>query len=401
MTEGLDISVPEPRSVDDTRAMVAGVVLSTVAISTFLLMPQFVEAAVANLRYTEQQVGVLSSVVMVGSTLAALAASLWIRRSSWRLVASITLVGLLVANGASMVLHGPASFIALQGVGGFCGGSLYSLSLTILSDCRRSDRYFAYSVGAQTMYQVFGLVAGPFLIHHGGVNAMLTLFVALCVLGLLVVGLVPVHGRNRTVAPSGAGLLSRPVLFAFAGCFLFYVNIGAYWTYIERIGSAAGIGLTAISNGLAFSTVASMAGVLLAYWLGGRRGFLLPIAWSAIAVVLAVVLLLGKLELTAYIVSAVVYGIAWNVSMTYQYSTVNIVDRSRRGVALAPAFHNAGGAAGPAIAALFVTASDHSGVLWLVSVSVLASLVCFVISLRLHARAPATHVPAVQADAVS
>jgi predicted MFS family arabinose efflux permease len=239
------------------------------------------------------------------------------------------------------------------------------------------------------MYQVFGLIAGPFLIHHGGVNAMLTLFIALCILGLLFVRFVPADGRIQTAVPSGGGLLSRPVLLALAGCFLFYVNIGAYWTYIERIGSAAGIGLTAISNGLAFSTVASMAGVLLASWLGGRRGFLLPIAWSAIAVVLAVVLLLGKLQLTAYVVSAVVYGIAWNVSMTYQYSTVNLVDRSRRGVALAPAFHNAGGAVGPAIAALFVTASDHSGVLWLVSVSVLASLTCFVIALRLHARAAA------------
>jgi predicted exporter len=145
--------------------------------------------------------------------------------------------------------------------------------------------------------------------------------------------------------------------------------------------------------------VASMAGVFLAYWLGGRRGFLLPIAWSAIAVVIAVVLLLGNLHLTAYVVSAVVYGIAWNVSMTYQYSTVNIVDRSRRGVALAPAFHNAGGAVGPAIAALFVTVNDHAGVLWLVGVSVLASLACFVIALRLHAAAGV--VTALQADAVS
>ncbi len=385
----------------ETHAMVAGVTLSTVAIATFLLMPQFVEAAVADLRYTEQQVGILSSVVMVGSTLAALAASLWIRRSSWRMVASITLLGLLLANGASMVLHGPAWFIALQGIGGFCGGSLYSLSLTILSDCRRSDRYFAYSVGAQTMYQVFGLIAGPFLIHHGGVNAVLMLFVALCVLGLCFVPFVPGHGRIHAAVPLGAGLLSRPVLLALAGCFLFYVNIGAYWTYIERIGTTAGIGLTAISNALAFSTVASMAGVFLASWLGGRRGFLLPIAWSALAVVLSMLLLLGKLQLTAYIVSAVVYGIAWNVSMTYQYSTVNLVDRSRRGVALAPAFHNAGGAVGPALAALVVTASDHSSVLWLVGVSVLASLVCFALALRLHARAAPGAAAAVQPHAVS
>jgi predicted MFS family arabinose efflux permease len=369
--------------------MVAGVSLSVVAIATFLLMPPFIEAAVADLRYTEPQIGILSSVLAVGTTLAAVTATMWIRRSSWRLVASIALIGLLVANSASMVVHQLALFIALQGVAGFCGGSLYSLSLTVLSDGRRPDRYFAYAIGAQTVYQILGLVAGPFLIHHGGVNAMLALFVALCILGLLLVRFVPIHGRIQSVAPSGAALLSRPVVLALAGCFLFYVNIGAYWTYIERIGTTAGIGLSAISNGLAFATAASMAGVFLASWLGGRSGFLMPIAVSAVGIVLAVVLLTGNLRLTAYVVSAVVYGIAWNLSMTYQYSAVNIVDRSRRGVALAPAFHNAGGAAGPALAAFVVTENDHSGVLWIVSVSVLASLICFLIALRLHARAAA------------
>jgi MFS family permease len=381
--------------------MVAGVSLSVVGLATFLLMPQFIEAAVADLGYTERQVGLLSSFVMIGDTLAAVAASLWIRRSSWRWVAVASLVGLLVANGASLAVHGLVPFIALQGLGGLCGGSLYSLSLTVLSDGRHPDRYFAYAIGAQTVYQILGLVAGPFLLHHGGVQAMLALFAALCVLGLLLVRWVPVHGRIGGAAPSAAGLLSRPVLLALAGCFLFYVNIGAYWTYIERIGTAAGIGFTAVSNGLAFSNAASMAGVFLAAWLGDRRGFLMPIAVSACGIVFAILLLTGDLRLTAYVVSAVLYGIAWNVSMTYQYGTVNIVDRSRRGVALAPAFHNAGGAAGPALAATVVTATDHTGVLWLVCVSVLASLVCFMLALRLHARETPLEDPAAPAVELS
>ena len=402
MTEASDMPVggPARSPVEDVRAMVAGVVLSVVALATFLLMPQFIEAAVADLRYTEQQVGILSSVVMAGTTLAAVAAGLWIRRSSWRLVASIGLVGLLAANGASMIIHGLVPFIALQGVGGFCGGSLYSLSLTVLSDGRHPHRYFAYAIGAQTVYQVGGLVAGPFLIHHGGVNAVLALFAALCVLGLLLIGFMPLHGRVKSVALPGGGLMSRPALFALAGCFLFYVNIGAYWTYIERIGTTAGIDLTAISNSLAAATAASMAGVFLASWLGGRRGFLIPIAGSAAGVVLAILLLTGELRLPAYLISAVVYGIAWNLSMTYQYSILNIVDRSRRGVAVGPALHNAGGAVGPALAALVVTENDHSGVLWLVCASVLASLVCFAIAVRFHARATASGDPAVPAGVV-
>ena len=289
-----------------------------------------------------------------------------------------------------MLVHEFAAFVLLQGIAGFCGGSLYSLSLTVLSDGRRPDRYFAYAIGAQTVFQIFGLVAGPFLIHHGGVNAMLLVFIALCAVGLPLVKFVPAHGRTQRAALSGAPLLSRPVLLALAGCFLFYLNIGAYWTYIERIGTTAGIGLGAISNALAFSTAASMAGVFLATWLGGRRGLFMPIAVSAGAIVLSIALLTGSLQLTAYVASAVVYGVAWNVSVTYQYSTVNVVDRSRRGVALAPAFHNAGGAAGPAVAALFVTEQDHSGVLWLAGISVLVSAVCFLIALRLHARAAVT-----------
>jgi predicted MFS family arabinose efflux permease len=364
--------------------MVAGVTLSFIAIATFLLMPTFIEAAVADLGYTEQQAGILSAAVSLGMTMAAVVSTMWIRRSPWRTAAFIGLSGLLVANAAAMLVHGLVPFILLQGIAGFCGGSLYSLSLTILSDGRRPDRYFAYAVGAQTIYQIGGLVAGPFLIRHGGVNALLGLFGALCVLGLLVVRFVPVHGRTHATAAPGTGLLSLPVLLALAGCFLFYVNIGAYWTYIERIGVAAGIGLGAISNGLAFGTATSMAGVLLAAWLGDRRGYLMPIVASAAAIVIAIAMLTGNLQVTAYVLSNVLYGIAWNVSMTYQYGTVNIVDGSRRGVALAPAFHNAGGAAGPALASLAVTTSDHNVVLWLVAISVAASTICFVAALRLR-----------------
>jgi predicted MFS family arabinose efflux permease len=360
--------------------------LSVVAIATFLLMPQFIEAAVADLHYSEGQVGILSALLLGGTTIASAVASLWVRRLAWRPAACGALAGLLIANVVSMFCHGFVPFLVLQSLVGFCGGSLYSLSLTVLSDGRRPDRGFAYAIGAQTLYEVFGLVEGPFLMHHGGMNAVLGVFSALCVAGAFFVPLLPRHGRIGATPAADARLLSAPVLFALAGCFLFYVNINAYWTYIGRIGTTAGLDLSAVSNSLAFSTVASMGGVFLASWLGERRGLVLPIAASAFATVAAMLLLTGTLHLTAYVVSAVIYGSAWNLSMTYQYSLVNAVDRSRRGVALAPALHNAGGAAGPAIAALFVSEHDHGSVLWLVNVSVLASLGCFMMAKRLQAR---------------
>ena len=399
MTRESDTAAPDPRQ--DAHTVAAGATLSVVSIATFLLLPQFVEATVVDLHFTERQVGLLSALILGGTTISSVASVLWVRRCSWRMAASLGLLGLLAVNVASMFCHGLVAFLALQGVIGLFAGSLYSLSLIVLSDCQRPDRGFAYAIGAQTIYQIFALVAGPFMIHHGGVNAMLGLFAGLCVVSTLLVAHLPEHGRIARVATAGHGLLHAPALFALAGCFLFYVNINAYWTYIERIGTTAGLGLSAVSNSLAFGTAASMGGVFLATWLGFRRGLLMPIAVSTVAIVVAVVMLTGALHLTAYVVSAVIYGNAWNLSMTYQYSTVNVVDRSRRGVALAPAFHNAGGAAGPAIAALFVSEHDHSSVIWLVTVSVLTSLACFMIALRLHAKAKAAQAAAVRAAAVS
>ncbi|MBS0394749.1 MAG: MFS transporter [Proteobacteria bacterium] len=370
----------------DALVMLAGAMLSVIGFATFLLLPPFIEVVATRLGYSESQLGVLSALIMSGQTLASLASSQWVRRAGWRRAATLSLAGLLLANLASIPVRGFAAFCVLQCLGGFCGGSLYSLSLTVLSDCRRPDRGFAYAVGAQTLYQVFTFFAGPVLAAHGGVVAFLGLFAALCIGGFVLVRWLPAHGRDRAPAVAAGGLLTAPAVLALAGCFLFYVNVNAYWTYIERIGTAAGLGVSAVSNSLAFSNAASLGGVALAAWLGFRRGLLLPIAVSAVAVVGSVLLLLGPVPLSAFLVSAVLYGNAWNLSITYQYGTVHAVDRTRRGVALAPAFHNAGGAAGPALAALFVSERNHDSVIWLVTASVLASLACFALGLALRAR---------------
>jgi MFS family permease len=381
---------PIPGAAEDRQAMIAGVLLSAVGLATFLLMPTFVEAVATDLKYTEQQVGIVSAAVSLGNTVASLLAPTWIRRFSWRLATLLTVSGLLVGNVGAMFLHAVGPFTMLQGLIGLCGGALYSLSLTILSDCRHPDRYFAYAIGAQSLYEVAGIYAGPWMMHHGGAGAILALFAALAFVGLLLVRWVPQHGHAHPAArraiPRGQGLLSAPVILALVGCFLFYSNVGALWTYVERIGTAAGNSLDAVSDGLAFATAASLGGVFIAAWLGGRRGYLMPIAVSAIATVISVIMLAGRPGVTMFVVANCLYGIAWNLSMAYQYSAVNIVDGSRRGVALAPAFHGAGGAAGPSLASLFVTETDHAGVLWLVGITVMASLGFFVVAFRLHAR---------------
>lgn len=361
-----------------TPAVLAASVLSCVGLGTFLLLPTLVEAAASDLHFSEWQLGFLSAALSVGTMLAGLISPLWIRSVSWQRASALALAGLVAANGAALAIHGFVELCSLEGLVGFFGGSLYSLSLTVLSDAKRPDRAFTCAVGAQTIYQALALLAGPFLIVSGGMNGVLAFFIGISAAGLLLVRALPMHGHGGdAVHGPGGTLLTVPVMLALAGCFLFYVNIGAFWTYIDPIGRSAGLSAGGIANALAAATAASFLGVILTYGLGVRAGYGWPIAVSALAIALAVAVLRVPPTMPVLVLSNSVYAICWNVSMTYQYSAVNHVDSSRRAVALAPSFHNAGSAVGPAIAAHAVGPDDFTGVLWLVCGSVAVSVACF------------------------
>jgi predicted MFS family arabinose efflux permease len=348
-----------------------------IALATPNIVPQFMLAVVADLRFSERVVGLLSSCMMAGAMVSAIAAAFWVRRISWHRAAYICLVGLLAANAASLLWHSLAVFFALQCIVGFCGGSLYSLVLIVLSEARVPDRAFGYTIAGQAVYGVAGLLAGPWLVELAGLNGILGTLVLLGIIGLPLVTFLPRRGRLPATEQTANGFFKVSTLLALFGCFFFFFNVGCYWTYIELMGSAAGLGMRELSNGLALGVTFGIVGGLLASWLGEKKGRLLPIAACAVGTVVAASLLLGKHGLPGFVASVVAYNFVWNLSLAYQYASVNAADTTGRGLAAAPAFHNAGSMVGPAIASLLISPGDLRSVVWLVNVSALASLACF------------------------
>lgn len=368
--------------VQGAPTVAAAVGLSVIGSAAFLILPQLIEAAVTDLHFSDRQAGFLSSLLMLGSTASAIAATFWVRRLPWRRAAVTAALGLIGANLASLLCHSAWPFMLLQCLAGFFGGSLYSLSLTVLSDSRHADRHFGFAVAAQVAFQVVGLLIGPALLRAGGMNAFLTAFVLLNVLAVAVVPLLPVRGAKAAASGGAARLWTGPTLLALGGCFLFFFNVGSYWTYIELIGTRAGLAPQVIADGLAIGVAFGIAGALLASWLGDRRGRLLPIGVGAALTVGAVAPLLAHFGVMTFVGSAIVYNFVWNLSLAFQYSTVNAVDLSGRGVAAAPAFHAAGAAAGPAVAAFIIAPDNFRPVIFLVVASVLLSYACFHLATR-------------------
>ncbi len=380
----------QPRTPDAASTTGVVVVCNVVAIATFLVLPTVVDGAERSLHFTDRDVGFLSAINMAGSMVSAIGAKFWVRRVPWARAVRTALLGLACANALSLVFQDRGGFLALQCVAGFFGGSLYSLTLTVLSDTRQPDRNFGLAVAAQVVFQVMGLLAGPTLLAVGGIDVLLTGFALLCLLALPLARFVPDRGRRVSAQVTFAALLGARTLLALMGCFFFLLNAGCYWTYVNDMGHSAGLGEQQIASGLALGVSAGLLGALLASWIGARFNRNASLAIGALLIVAAAWLLAGPLTIAEFTLSSALFNFAWNYSLSYQYAAVNATDPSGHSVAVAPAFHTAGAALGPAIAALLVTPSHYTSVIWLVDAGAIVSLVCFLASARL-ANAARTH----------
>ena len=361
----------------------AAIALTVIAMAAFLVLPLYVGAAAQHLALSQQQLGFFAAAVATGSAISSVAMMFLVRRLPWRPMAWAALVLMLAPMTMSLWVDSAAAFMALQAVAALGGGSLYSLALTALADSRHPDRAFGFSVAALVAFQVLGMLLLPGLVSRAGLDGVLLVFIAMELLGLLLVRTLPDTGKPLPPVVGRAAIVSLPALLALAGCFCFFFNIGAVWAYLERMAVLAGFGAQQIGSGLAIGVALGIPGALLASWCGDRFGRVGPLAIGAVGTVVALFLLGPGMSFPVYVLAAALYNFVWNFSLAFQYAAVNAVDPGGRGVAAAPAFHGAGAAAGPALVAFYVTETSLAAVNLAAGIAVVASLVLFIAALGL------------------
>jgi len=361
----------------DPRAVIAAVALSVIGAAGFLIMPVVLGAAVTEFGLSEREVGLLAALLMTGSALSAVSALFWVRVLDWRLAARMALLlqglGLAAVTQAQGFIAAGLAFLCIS----LGGGAVYSLVLTVLSDHHQADRVFGYSITAQVAFQVAGLLLLSQFTAPGGFDRLMWDLLALVAIGLVMTAWLPRRGVVGAVVSITGILRQGRAALALLGCLFFFFNVGCIWAYVERIGALAGFGAHALGNGMALGVSVGMAGSLSASWQGNRFGRVWPLALGAAGTVLAVSFLLPVMSLAIFVLALALYNFVWNYSLAYQYAVVAAADKSGRCVAVAPAFHAAGGAMGPAVAALLVVPGNFLAVNVLAAVSVLVSLALF------------------------
>ncbi|MEJ2531977.1 MAG: MFS transporter [Halioglobus sp.] len=371
------------------RSLVAAIALTVIAMAAFLVLPLYVGAAAESLGLSQQQLGFLASAVFAGSALSSVAMMFLVRRLPWRRTAASALLLLLVPMCASLFVDDIAVFMLLQALAALGSGSAYSLALTALADRRHPDRAFGFSVAAQVAFQVVGMLLLPQLVARAGIDGILGLFIAMELAGLYLVRWLPDAGRSLPAPVEKMAVVTFPVLLALFGCFFFFFNVGAVWTYIERMAVLEQFSAQQIGSGLAIGVFFGIPGALLASWCGDRFGRVVPLTVGAAGTVIALAMLTSGMSFTTYVLAVAIYNFVWNFSLAFQYAAVNAVDPGGRGVAAAPAFHGAGVAVGPAFAALFVTATSLGAVNIVGAIGAVTSLLLFIAAIALAGRGPA------------
>lgn len=376
-------TAPETDEHDGGRALAAAVGLTVIAVAAFLLLPLYVGAAADDIGLSQSQLGFLAAAVAGGSALSSVAMMWLVRRVPWRPAACCSLLTLLIPMLLSIPVQSAGLFMLLQGTAALGSGATYSLALTALSDRRHPARAFGLSIAAQVAFQVAGMLLLPALVSRWGIDGVLLLFAALHLVGLALLRWLPRRGRAQPQPRSSAGMFSLPLVLALGGCFFFFFNVGALWTYVERMAVLAGFNAGLIGVSLAIGVAMGIPGALLAAWCGDRFGRAGPLALGAVGTLVALALLLGELTPVVYVAALALYNFVWNFSLAFQYAAVHAVDDSGQGVAAAPAFHAAGVAVGPALAALYVSETSLTAVNLVAGAGAILSLLCFGVAILL------------------
>jgi len=334
----------------------AEIALAIGSVAPILGMPIIVGALQDGWGYTAEYAGYVTSIDLAGLLAGSVVTSLLARRLDWRWYVG----GALLLSAAFNLLCTPFHSIVLlccfRFAAGFTSGATYASSLTLLSRHSEPARGFSFMILLQVLANAVVLGLFPLLNERWGPGAIFVAIAGVLVASVAVVPLLPGRESATIAAPAGAARRGRPFrlpllpalcLMAVA---LFYVTIGSYWAYAERMGIGFGISIEQIhwllSAGVLLSAIGCLSATAVGHRIGQSRSLLIALA------MLAATLLIHGLYPTPimFVINLAVLQLCWNFIDIFQLGTLAILDPSGRAAALVPAAQGAALAAGPAAA---------------------------------------------------
>ena len=338
---------------DDWRGLTIALYMVLVGYGVLVGIPVISTAWVTKLGFTEVEVGRVAGMDLGGLSAGAIVAAWVINRMNRRLIVFIGIFLAALANGLCLKYVDYDTVLWLRFLAGFGSGMYTAVAMAVFGTSIRPALAYNLMLFSFAFSQALEMRILPQL----SMNGIYWVFIVCFLLTLPFLGWIKSYPKPRTQDTesmttnknnSSKPLLAWVCLFAI---FLTYINIGAYWTYIELAALDSNTNPELVSEVLVWASLCSLLGCLIATLLSNRFGLLRPLLIALFTMATGVGMLAFGINEPKFLMSVFTFNLLWIFTDVYQMGSLANFDHGGNYAAYLPAAQGLGQIVGPNIAA--------------------------------------------------
>ncbi|TRX57847.1 MFS transporter [Thalassomonas sp. M1454] len=371
---------------DNPKAIAAAVIISIVGNAVFIGMPMLVGSLAETLGFDEQQLGWLASADLIGIFIASIATSLLVNRCNRQTLAIIGTIVAIIANYSSTIFHDFDTLFAIRIISGLGGGICYSVGVASLAGTHKTARNFSILLFALVAVNAIELYTFPSISDAWGVNGIFIFFCCAFIATLFFIPWLPKKSDvNDTTATDKSAYYNAKIpkwipWLCLVAVACVYINVGAFWAFIERLGADSSLSDDFIANTLAIGTLFTLSGCAIATWMGNKFGQSKPLIGAFVLMTSILCLLMLEVTPIKYVIAATIFNFSWLFIDVFQLGTLGNIDHTGRYAALVPAAQGFTQSLSPAAAGYILTNNyGYDGVMMLCAVGTISAMLIYMV----------------------
>lgn len=318
----------------------------SVASSIFLILPTYLQTLAHQFNASAFDLGYLATVEIMGFALASLVSFIAAKTKLIKIREEVAILTLAVLHVASAYCDNLSIFLTLRVFAGISAGIVIVRSFEVLSKTPVPDAAFGKAIALQMLYSASLFLLLPCLTNTFGVESLYLLLGTLsATLLLLPMELDTPFQPMDTIASSNKTLL----IAGLSAIFMIMLTHAGAWSQLSLIATSLDINNQAQGNILAFGTICSLFGALLASLVATHHFKRQFIFIAAAAQALTFLQLFNTNNLVIYIICVSLFMLLWNFLLPLFMGAVSGEDTDGGGIRFAVAAQTIGAAMGPSI----------------------------------------------------
>ena len=338
---------------DDWKSLIIALYMVLVGYGVLVGIPVISTAWVTKLGFTEIEVGRVAGMDLGGLAAGSVFTAWIIQKVNRRILVFFGIIIAVAANALCIRYVDYETVLYLRFISGFGSGIYTSVAVAVFGMSIRPALAYNLMLFSFAFSQALEMQVLPQLSMNGIYTAFIVCFlITIPFLGWLQSYPVSKNSDQTHAQPQRKNkkLSLVPWICLFA-IFLTYINIGAYWTYIELAALDANTNADLVGSTLVWASFCSLLGCFIATLLSNRFGLIRPLLIALITMATGVGLLSFGITEPKFLMSVFTFNILWIFTDVYQMGSLANFDEGGRYSAYLPASQGLGQIVGPNLAA--------------------------------------------------